>query len=162
MSNPYTGQVASALRKAQLLLQMTCETPLQRTALEEGVILQLWKAYKAFLAELSHQLQLDIEPESLQIIADSLEAQGRASNEVKELQQLGSESDTWLSQLLLIWSRLLSLSPSPEPIRKGANLIPLHNVASPVPLVVSAEVLQEWHAALSELVHRQRANLEEC
>jgi len=162
MSNPYTGQVVSALRKAQLLLQLTSEMPLQRVALEEAAVLQLWKAYRAFLAELSHQLQLGFESDSLQVIADSLEGQGRASIEVKELQQLSEEPCSWLSQLLRAWTQLVSVLSKPEAKHESPNLIPVHNLATSELVTISDEVLLHWHASLSELVRRQRANLEEC
>lgn len=162
MSNPHTGQVVSALRKTQLLLQLSSETPLQRVALEEAAVLQLWKAYRAFLAELSHQLQLGLESDSLQVIADSLESQGRASIEVKELQQLSEEPCSWLSQLLQAWAQLVSAPSNTKDKLDSPNLIPLHNLAASELVTISDEVLLQWHASLSELVRRQRANLEEC
>ncbi|WP_445366174.1 DUF6586 family protein [Microbulbifer sp. ANSA001] len=162
MSNPFTGQVASALRKAQLLLQLTSDvSPLQSAALEEAVVLQLWKAYRAFLVELSHQLQLGFEPESLQMIADSLETQGRASNEVKELQQLNEQPDSWLNQLLQAWTLLMSLPSNTEVKREAPNLIPIHNVGRE-PVTITVQGLTQWHKSMVELIRRQRANLEEC
>ncbi|QFT54636.1 DUF6586 family protein [Microbulbifer sp. THAF38] len=162
MSNPYTGLVTSALRKSQLLATSSFDSAIQRMALEEGALLQLWKAYRAFLAELSHQLQLGFEPESLQVIVDSLHSQGKASVEVRELQLLVSEPGSWLSEFLRAWHQLLRLPPLAEDKGQGGNLIPAHNVAGPVVVDLSFEVLLKWHAALSELVGRQRANLEEC
>ncbi|WP_299586387.1 DUF6586 family protein [uncultured Microbulbifer sp.] len=161
MSNPYTGLVTSALRKSQLLSTSHYDSPLHRLALEEGALLQLWKAYRAFLAELSQQLQLGFEAESLQVIGDSLQSQGRASSEVRELQLLLSEPESWLSAMLCAWKQLLQLSLAEE-VQGQENLIPTQNIAGPRPVTLSLEVLLEWHASLSELVRRQRTNLEEC
>lgn len=164
MTNLYTGLVVSALRKCQLLLQRTGESDLQSRALEEAALFQLWKAYRAFLAELAIQLQLGFEPESLQVILDSLESQGVVSSEARELSLLSADPDSWLSKLLQAWKQLQQLAPAPteEFVRKGANLIPLHSIAFPASNAISAEILLEWHSALSELVRRQRAILEEC
>jgi hypothetical protein len=162
MSNPYTGLVTSALRKSQLLATSSYDSSIQRMALEEGALLQLWKAYQAFLAELSHQLQLSFEPESVQVILDGLHSQGRESLEVSELQLLLSEPGSWLSELLHAWNQLLRLPTLAEEKGQAGNLIPTHNIAGPVPIELSFEALLKWHKALSELILRQRANLEEC
>ncbi|WKD51330.1 DUF6586 family protein [Microbulbifer spongiae] len=164
MTNLYTGLVVSALRKCQLLLQLSGESALQNRALQEAALFQLWKAYKAYLAELANELQLGFEPESLQVVLDSLKSRGVVSSEARELSLLYADPDSWLSKLLQCWRKLQQYAPTPtmESARKGANLIPLCSMASPTSGALSAEILLKWHGALSELVRRQRASLEEC
>ncbi|MCO1333518.1 hypothetical protein MO867_04105 [Microbulbifer sp. OS29] len=163
MSNPYTVHVTSALRKSQLLLQLPCEISLQRSALEEAALLQLWKAYQAFLAEQAAQLQLGFEPDSPQLMVDALKAQGRASADANELADLLKDSGSWLSHMLSAWTALQELSVIAKEKKQKVNLIPLHNESLGSDLtILSQEQLLQWHQALSELVRRQRALLDEC
>lgn len=110
MSNPYTGTVASALRKCELLLDTGPGTALARTAVYEGVVLQLWRAYRAFLAELAFQLHLNTEPESAQALAEHAEAARVPCGQAVELQELSANPDSWLARLQVAWVRLWSLS----------------------------------------------------
>ncbi|WP_444931444.1 DUF6586 family protein [Microbulbifer sp. SSSA002] len=163
MSNPYTIHVTSALRKGQLLLQQPWDIPLQRDALEEAALMQLCKAYRAFLAEQASQLQLGFEPASPQLIIDALGVQGRASAEVNELAGLVGDPQSWLSHMLHAWQEQQKISAAAEEKSQPVNLIPLHNeVAAPEFAPLCKESLLDWHRCLSELVVRQRAHLDEC
>lgn len=172
MSNPYTGAVTSALRKAQLLLDGPApegpSAPLARTAAHEGAVLQLWRAYRAFLAELAFQLNLGSEPESAQALAERAAGRGISCGPAVELQELTASPESWLAQLQAAWVQLWSFSgdgaSSTGPSAGGAqpvNLIPLQNLSAPGPVILSDEGLREWHTALRELVQRQRAQSEE-
>ncbi|SDZ79142.1 DUF6586 family protein [Microbulbifer marinus] len=161
MSNPYTGSVAAALRKTQLLLETGAEAPLHRSAIQEAAVLQLWRAYRAFLAELAYQLQLDTEPESAQALIERVHAFGKASGEAAELHELATNPDSWLAQLQAAWVQLWSFSADKDQKRKAANLIPVQNLSAPRPAELTDDLLRDWHSALSELVRRQRAQLEE-
>lgn len=160
MSNPYTGTVAAALRKSELLLAVECEAPLQRAALHEAAVLQLWRAYRAFLAELAYQLQLNSEPESAQALAERAAAFGVTCGAAVELSELDVDPDSWLAQLQAAWVELWDFS-SDSGGQRPANLIPLQNLSATGPVELSEEVLRQWHAGLAELVRRQRAQSEE-
>ncbi|WHI46669.1 DUF6586 family protein [Microbulbifer sp. JMSA004] len=163
MSNSYTIHVTSALRKSQLLLQQPWDLPLQRDALEEAALMQLCKAYRAFLAEQAAQLQLGFEPESPQLIIDALGVQGRASAEANELSGLVGDPQSWLSHMLYAWEEQQKISVGADEKQQQVNLIPLHNeVAKPEFAPLSKELLLQWHRSLNELVVRQRAHLDEC
>jgi hypothetical protein len=175
MSNPYTGSVTSALRKAQLLLGELDEdalngqegqgqpSSLARTAVREGVVLQLWRAYRAFLAEQAFQLNLDSEPESAQALAERAAGRGISCGLAVELQELTADPDSWLAQLQAAWVQLWSFSADSS--RGGqarpANLIPAQNLSAVGPVTLSDEGVCQWHTALRELVQRQRAQSEE-
>ncbi|SHE50627.1 hypothetical protein SAMN04487965_0038 [Microbulbifer donghaiensis] len=161
MSNPYTGTVASALRKSQLLLATDCEAALQRSAVQEAAVLQLWRAYRAFLAELAYQLHLDAEPESAQALLERAHAFGKSSGEAAELHELAADPDSWLARLQAAWVALWSFSADQAGRREAANLIPVQNLSATEPLQLTDELLHDWYKALSELVRRQRAQTEE-
>lgn len=161
MSNPYTGSVASALRKSELLLAMEHSSRLQESALLEAAVLQLWRAYRAFLAELAYQLQLNSEPESAQALAERAGALGKTCSEAVELSELDADPDSWLAQLQAAWVHLWNFAPESGQHKAAANLIPLQNLSATDPVALSDERLREWHSALSELVRRQRAQSEE-
>lgn len=168
MSNPYTGTVASALRKAELLLLSEVEaTALARTAFHEAVVLQLWRAYRAFLAELAHQLQLGegCEPESAQALAERAAASGKTCGEAVELQELGADGDSWLAGLQAAWVQLWNFTGEAGPhyrgMETGGQLIPVANLSSPRDMELNSTLLREWHGALAGLVRRQRAQSQE-
>jgi len=178
MSNPYTGAVASALRKAQLLLQ-TPDSPaqagsqqaLRETALQEAALLQLWRAYKAFLAEQGHQLQLGFraggEPENAAALARLVSARGKFSAEVNELVSLAENPDSWYQGMAAAWQALwlpaggASEAAGTESAAIVQSLIPVQQLDRQVPQPLSREALSGWLQALSELVQRQRAHAQE-
>jgi len=167
MNNPHTGTVASALRKCQLLLVAIerCEdnATLERQALEEGALLQLWRAYKAFLAEQAHQLQLAVTPESAEDLHRYAAAAQKVSAEVQELLNLAENPDGWFAGLQRAWRGLWQSAGSGSgQIAVSAqsptvNLIPMTEVKDAAPAPLTRESLQSWLRALSELVLRQRA-----
>nr|WP_010130560.1 DUF6586 family protein [Microbulbifer agarilyticus] len=181
MSNPYTGTVASALRKAQLLLgdhqQAASGQPLLGTALREAALTQLWRAYRAFLAEQGHQLQLGFavgaEPESAQALAALVSRRGKFSGDVTELVNLSEDPQSWLSGLCGAWAGLWQLSISAPPGPAGAlnaasgveSMIPVRQLdnpsANPQDVSLTADNLRRWHQALVELIQRQRAQSQE-
>ncbi|WP_323844062.1 DUF6586 family protein [Microbulbifer magnicolonia] len=160
-ANPYTGSVASALRKSELLLQAGGGAPLQRAALQEAAVFQLWRAYRAFLAELAFQLQLNAEPESAQALGERARAFGKTSSEAAELEGLAADPDSWLAGLQSSWVQLWSFSGETDRKRESANLIPAQNLSAPGPVQLTDDLLRDWHSALNELVRRQRAQSEE-
>ncbi|WP_250462521.1 DUF6586 family protein [Microbulbifer litoralis] len=161
MSNPYTGAVASALRKGELLLSLEQAAPLQQAAVLEAAVLHLWRAYRAFLAELAYQLQLNSEPESAQALAERATALGKTCSEAVELSDLAADPDSWLSQLQAAWVQLWSFSAESRPHTAADNLIPLQNLSAPQPAALTETRLRQWHAGLAELIRRQRAQSEE-
>lgn len=185
MSNPYTGSVASALRKCQLLLialedEEVAATPpsqpaaLMRSATLESALMQLWRAYRAFLAEQAHQLSLGSEPESAQALMKLAQASQKVSAEVGELVSLAENPDSWFRAFEQAWRALWRFSAQQEG-SSGAqaafggqsgqsavqNLIPTRQLAEASSGPLSAEQLQRWHSCLSELVVRQRAQGQE-
>ncbi|MBY6189200.1 hypothetical protein KUV22_02090 [Microbulbifer agarilyticus] len=182
MSNPYTGTVASALRKAQLLLgahqQAANEQPLMDAALLESAVTQLWRAYRAFLAEQGHQLQLGFaagaEPDSAQALAALVSQRGKFSGDVTELVNLSEDPQSWLSRLSGAWAGLWQLSLSTPAGPAGAanvggsgveTMIPVRQLdnpsARPLEAPLTADNLHQWHQALVELIQRQRAQSQE-
>ncbi|WP_226661922.1 DUF6586 family protein [Microbulbifer aggregans] len=172
MSNPYTGSVASALRKSQLLLESAAEgagaqaPALAETALLEGALLHLWRAYRAFLAEQAHQLGLGgAEPESAQALMKLVEAGRKASAEVGELVGLMENPDSWLRSMDYAWRGLWRLSSQASVARGGVpavqSLIPATELRDPAEDVLSARKITFWHRSLTELVDRQRAQGQE-
>ncbi|WP_193164066.1 DUF6586 family protein [Microbulbifer hainanensis] len=163
MSNPYTGAVASALRKAELLLQAGVGDAPTRAAIQDAVVLELWRAYRAFLAELAYQLQLGVEPESARALADRASAMGKTCAEAAELCGLGADDDSWLAQLQVTWVQLWSFSSESGQRKAGGavDLIPARNLSAPQSRVLDFATLDEWRRALAELVRRQRAHSEE-
>ncbi|MBB3061459.1 DUF6586 family protein [Microbulbifer rhizosphaerae] len=162
MSNPYTGAVASALRKSQLLLEGEGGPALRQAAVQEGAMVQLWRAYRAFLCELAFQLQLGCEPESASELKERAVARGMACAEAVELLELLGDPGSWLSQLQAAWLQLWKFSGGrSEGNRGGDNLIPLQNLSTAEIPVLNEELLQTWRGALEELVRRQRAHMEE-
>lgn len=162
MSNPYTGAVASALRKSQLLLEGESGPVLRQAAVQEGAVMQLWRAYRAFLCELAFQLQLGCEPESASELKERAAARGTACAEAVELLELLGDSGSWLSQLQAAWLQLWKFSGGRSEGNGGNdNLIPLQNLSAAEIPALSEERLQVWRTALVELVRRQRAHMEE-
>lgn len=163
MSNPYSGAVASALRKSELLLAVEGAGSLESAAFNEAALLQLWRAYRAFLGELAFQLQLGVEPETASELDQRTRAAGKACAEVGELVELLAEPDSWLSQLHRGWLDIWHFSAAERAVQVGQaqNLIPLNNLSTTAPVVVDKVSLQRWRAALKELVQRHRAHTEE-
>lgn len=174
MSNPYTGTVASALRKAELLLQSleageAESNPLQQSALLEGTLLQLWRAHRAFLAEQGHQLQLGFkpggEPEAAHRLQELTAARGKFSAEVAELVGLEENPDSWFSAMARCWQGLWR--PAGGGAQESAanngvqTLIPLRQLDTNFSASLDRESLRHWHRQLNELVARQRAQGQE-
>lgn len=174
MSNPYTGSVASSLRKGQLLLEAVTEPAgaaapaLPETALLEGALLHLWRAYRAFLAEQAHQLGFaGVEPESAQALMKLVEGGQKASAEVGELVGLMENPDSWLRGMETAWRGLWRLSSQPSG-RNGGNsvstvqpLIAVTELRDPAEGVLDVQKVTFWHRSLTELVDRQRAQGQE-
>ncbi|KUJ84889.1 hypothetical protein AWR36_004430 [Microbulbifer flavimaris] len=161
MSNPYTGSVAAALRKASLLADLPPEGNLQAQALMEARLLELWRAYQAFLAELAFQLQLGGEPGSPGALAQMALSQNKGCGEATELQALLEEPGSWLSSLEAAWQSLWQFSADRGGQSKNAAspaLIPARDVGRRSVEALSAEQLEQWQSALTELIHRQRAH----
>ncbi|WP_346839888.1 DUF6586 family protein [Microbulbifer sp. SAOS-129_SWC] len=160
MSNPYTGTVASALRKAELLLAAGGDTALQRAAQQEAAVLQLWRAYRAFLAELAYLLQLGqgVEPESPQALDERARSQGKYCAAAVEMCEL-DRGDGWLAQLQSAWVALWRFAGESPRGGSAAQLIPLQDLS--VAAELSDSQLREWHRALVELVQRHRAQAQE-
>ncbi|WGL17265.1 hypothetical protein PVT68_02945 [Microbulbifer bruguierae] len=179
MSNPYTGLVAAALRKCQLLLnRLEAEgsgDPLCQSALGEGALLQLWRGYRAFLAEQAHQLQLGVapgrEPESAGQLQQLVAQNGKFSAEIAELVSLAENPDSWYRQMDTAWRCLWHAPQAPSTRAQSAatgaavqTLIPVRQVdvsSGSGSSQLDAQSLREWHRALSELVQRQRAQGQE-
>jgi hypothetical protein len=166
MSNPYTGSVASALRKAELLLGAEASPGLQRAAVQDGALLQLWRAYRAFLLELSFQLQLGAEPETAAQLQQLAASRGKTSSEAGELLELLGDPGSWLARLRGAWEQLWRFNNESAAGNGGqrpqtGKLIPVQNLAVSAPVVVDEILLREWQSALTELVRRQRAQTEE-
>ncbi|MFD1217781.1 DUF6586 family protein [Microbulbifer celer] len=174
MSNPYTGTVASAVRKSQLLLASASTLQeasgagnmLERQALIEGAVLQLWRAFRAFLAEQSHQLQLGVEPETARDLGRYAEAANKVSAEVTELCNLADNPDSWVVALQSAWRGLLIPGQSPLTAAgaqrsSAVNLIPMAELRDDPAAALTAESVLEWQQALIELVTRQRAQGQE-
>ena len=177
MSNPYTGAVASALRKAQLILHSPessgeAGTPqaLQETSLQEAALLQLWRAYKAFLAEQGHQLQLGFrpggEPETAAALAALVSARGKFSAEVNELVSLAENPDSWFQGMAAAWRALwlpagAGAQASEVASAEVQSLIPVQQLDCRQPEPLSRQALTGWLRALNELVQRQRAHAQE-
>ncbi|WP_231757189.1 DUF6586 family protein [Microbulbifer elongatus] len=178
MSNPYTGTVASALRKAQLLLQSSAQagdTPLLEASLLEAAVVQLWRGYRGFLAEQGHQMQLGFatgaEPETAHALAHLVAQRGKFSAEANELVSLAENPDSWFAGLCGAWHRLWALSVSSattsSPASGVQSVIPVRQLddlgrsvaTSDQPL--TRERVQEWYQGLSELIQRQRAHSQE-
>ncbi|MCK7597326.1 hypothetical protein M0G74_08585 [Microbulbifer sp. CAU 1566] len=171
MSNPYTGTVASALRKCQILLQSldergSTENPLLQAALQEGALLQLWRAYRAFLGEQSHQLGLGtgVVPESAAALQSLLTARGKFSADVGELVSLAENPDSWFYPMAVAWIGLWKLPTSagqgPDGGAGVQTLIPVRQLED-MPVAVDPECLNRWLRGLTELVQRQRVQGEE-
>ena len=163
MSNPYSGTVASALRKSELLLAGEGAGSLESAAFCEAALMQLWRAYRAFLGELAFQLQLGFEPETASELEQRTRAAGKACAEVGELVDLLAKHDSWLSQLQEAWLDIWRFSGAnrAQPAEQAQNLIPLSNLSTIAPVVLDRDSLQRWRAALKELVQRHRAHTEE-
>ncbi|MEX2962132.1 DUF6586 family protein [Microbulbifer sp. TYP-18] len=161
MSNPYTGTVTSALRKSELLLAGQPAQGLQAAALREAALMQLWRAYLAYLAELSFQLQLGLEPQSAAELQQRLQASAKASGEVAELIALEEDSCSWLTQLQACWRLLWRPGKGNAGAQGGVDLISTGNRAAANPESLNDDRLRAWHLALQELVQRHRAHTEE-
>ncbi|WP_237064768.1 DUF6586 family protein [Microbulbifer guangxiensis] len=160
MSNPYTGVVAAALRKSALLADIQAEGSLLSQAVDEARLLQLRRAYQAFLAELAFQLQLGSEPDSPAALARLAQAQNKGSGEAGELLALLEDPDSWLSRLESCWRGLWQFSSEPGDGRGAAKpvLIPARDLSRGSSEAPSGELLNQWQAALSEIIQRQRAH----
>ena len=163
MSNPYSGAVASALRKSELLVAGDGAGSLESAAFSEAAVMQLWRAYRAFLGELAHQLQLGVEPETASELEQCTRAAGKACAEVGELVELLAEPDSWLSQLHRAWLDLWRFDGADRAVQaqQASNLIPLSNLSTTAPVVLDETIVRRWRAALKELVRRHRAHTEE-
>ncbi|WP_066964051.1 DUF6586 family protein [Microbulbifer sp. Q7] len=176
MSNPYTGSVASALRKAQLILQAPVpgeaadsQQALLESALQEAALMQLWRAYKAFLAEQGQQLQLGFragaEPDTAQALAQLVSARGKFSAEVNELVSLSENPESWFQGMQAAWEALWRPAGTEAAQSEGAagvqTLIPVQQLDRAAPEPLSRDLLMKWLRALNELVVRQRAHGQE-
>ncbi|WP_078085572.1 DUF6586 family protein [Microbulbifer mangrovi] len=179
MSNPYTGTVASALRRCQLILQSPepeaeqgnplSPEALYESALCQGALLQLWRAYRAFLAEQGHQLQLGFgpggEPETAHSLAQLVTARGKFSAEINELVSLAENPDSWFQGLEAAWRALWcpaggagQSAADPSGVQ---SLIPVRQLDTRAPEALNRASLGKWFRALNELIQRQRAHGQE-
>lgn len=169
MSNPYTGLVASALRKSELMLHSLDASGVEhnallQSALLEGALLQLWRAYRAFLAEQGHQLQLGFkpggEPDTAIRLQELVGARGKYSAEVVELVGLEENPDSWFGAMARCWRGLWrpAAGGAQELSAAGSvqSLIPLRQMDSSASASLDRESLRFWHRQLGELVARQR------
>lgn len=175
MSNPYTGMVASSLRKAQLILQSLeggegDGNPLMQSAQLEAALLQLWKAHRAFLAEQGHQLQLGFKPGGEPETAGKLQAlvtvRGKYSAEVAELVGLEENPESWFAAMarcwLALWRPASGGSNQESAAGNGANtLIPLRQVDLISSVSLDRDNLRHWLQQLNQLVLRQREQSQE-
>ncbi|MFI2810091.1 MULTISPECIES: DUF6586 family protein [Microbulbifer] len=164
MANPYTGSVAAALRKSQLLLESAPAGGLHQAAVQDAVVLQLWLAYRAFLCELAHQLQLGSQPESPGQLARDAASRGMSSSEAAELEALAGDPESWLAGIEAAWLGLWQFSGSRASQGNGAGspaqVIPLRDLSrqSAAP---DLDALRNWRESMVELIRRQRAHMEE-
>ncbi|AOS97792.1 hypothetical protein AUP74_02390 [Microbulbifer aggregans] len=159
MSNPHTGSVAAALRKAALLADIEPDGNLQRQALDEARLLQLRRAYQAFLAELAFQLQLGGQPDSALALARLAESQGKGCGEARELLELLEEPDSWLSSLERAWAGLWDFSGDANQQRASEpTLIPSRDLGRRPLEALNGQQVDHWQSALSEIIRRQRAH----
>ncbi|WP_105104002.1 DUF6586 family protein [Microbulbifer pacificus] len=169
MSNPYTGMVASALRKTQLILQAqevesVDGNRLLQSAQLEGALLQLWRAHRAFLAEQGHQLQLGFrpggEPDTARKLQELVLARGKFSAEVTELVSLEENPDSWFSAMARCWAALWRpTSGGDQTSATGGGvqaLIPLRQMDSIPAAGLDLENLRHWLSQLDQLILRQR------
>ncbi|GAA5523481.1 hypothetical protein Maes01_00026 [Microbulbifer aestuariivivens] len=163
MSNPYTGAVAAALRKATLLGDITPAGDLQAQALFEARLLELWRAYQAFLAELAFQLQLGGEPDSPKMLSQMAHSQNKGCGEALELEGLLEDPESWLSTLEAAWQALWQFRTGQRQRRGAASatLIPLMEVGQRPVEPLSRSQLENWQQGLTELIQRQRTNTAE-
>ncbi|MCH9691830.1 MAG: hypothetical protein K0U59_07185 [Gammaproteobacteria bacterium] len=165
MNNPYTGVVEAILRKSQLLLDAAGDkAPLLTEGLQEAVLIQLWRAYRGFLVEQACQLGLSDDPQCARDLFQLTSAQGSSSAELGELLGLQEDDSSWLSAMEAAWGSLWQFSNGSMPRAKRqdwqAQLIPLREMVGAQP-VLTWEILHFWQRALTELIHRQRAQAQE-
>lgn len=144
------------------LLRKSAGHRVQRLALAESLVHQLYMALHFYQRELGENNALDAQKiDSLEDLVHALALREKTPSEVAELQNLASEPDSWLSTLLARY-RQLFISPLKPQVHKAAadeNLIAVIDIStqssspSPEPDI---ELLESWISQFKALVVRQR------
>lgn len=125
-------------------------------ALLDGALFHLVCAYHQYLRELAETYTL---PNSAQITTEeqllqSLERQGKSPSEARELKQLKTTRTSWLNQLNECYAACWQ-----EPEVSGVRQIQVVDLeAGPAPVRRATRAhLEDWLAAFTELLERQRS-----
>jgi len=127
-----------------------------RQALLDGALFHLACAYRQYLRELAETYSL---PNSAEIMSEEellrgLEQQGKSPSEARELKQLKASQTSWLHQLNECYAACWQ-----EPQASGARQIQVLDLeadSAPVRQATRAH-LDDWLAAFTELLERQRS-----
>ncbi|ACE82990.1 DUF6586 family protein [Cellvibrio japonicus] len=172
MANKHLSLVNQKIAYAGTLIAMAAALDslqssqrIQQRALEDGALMHLGLAYTFYLRELGENYHLKNVAliQDVVNLVDVLSQAGKSPAEAEELLHLGSDSGSWLAQMLRA-VRDLSSSPAPEKPQKafpqGDNLIAVVDIASSerdsVDSSVSGVLLESWVKEFRQLVLRQR------
>lgn len=164
----YVGRVNQKLFNARQLLADidVASDPRRHQLLLESLLLQLHLACHFHLRHIAGQYQCR-DPEAINSIADllaQLDSQGKAPGEASEIQSLAANRHSWWSRLHDCWRQCFCATDrrtEKSAVQESDNaLVPVLTIESTEEF--SLELGQQWFAALTEIVERQRGMMVEC
>jgi hypothetical protein len=155
----YLSAVNQKLLFARQLLSQaeTKKGQQQATALSQSVAVQLhqaWLWHCRNVAETYKLQELD-SVDCANTLVDLLAGQGKTPGEATELQNLQSDPQSWLSELLKA-HRHIYLLPTIRKAEMDVDRLPIFALDAPETVDWSIERAQLWLSRMQELVERQR------
>lgn len=130
----------------------------------ESVLFHMASAYSSLLREIAEQYSFDANRiTKLSQLAQQMEVQGLEAPELTELQQLHSNSDSWLYQLLAAYKACWRAEEHEESKSKAESLSEIHVMQINPDHAEDDDILSEyqrWFSEFKALIERLRAGMQ--
>jgi len=131
----------------------------------ESVLFHMVSAYSSLLREIAEQYRFDANRVSkLSQLTEQMEAQGLEAPEVKELQQLHDDTDSWLHHLLAAYKGCWRAEDHSQSAAQAESVSEIHVMQINPDHAEDADILREyqsWFNQFKMLVERLRTGMQE-
>ncbi|RTE67667.1 hypothetical protein EH243_01595 [Amphritea opalescens] len=131
----------------------------------ESVLFHMASAYSSLLREIAEQYSFDANRiTKLSQLTAQMEAQGLEAPEVAELQQLHSNTDSWLHQLLAAYKACWRAEEHKESRGQAESVSEIHVMQINPDHAEDSDILSEyqlWFSEFKSLVERLRSSMQE-
>ncbi len=131
----------------------------------ESVLFHMVSAYSSLLREIAEQYRFDANRISkLSQLTEQMEAQGLEAPEVLELQQLHSDSGSWLHQLLAAYKACWRAEEHNQSAAQAQSVSEIHVMQINPDHAEDADILKEyqsWFNQFKLLIEHLRASMQE-